>query len=362
MNEAPSNEELSQRLSALAEQLAQNQMELARVRERLGSPRFRAMNRWKFVASASIIVSTLVVARIVSADSPPLPGEGVPRQIPYRGTLQRDGAPVTGQTDMTFVLYDDATSTSPLWTESRSVQVVDGIFSVDLGDCDPVSTCPLGALSTVLNAKPPSLYLSVLVAGNPLAGRQRLLSVPYAQYSTIPAGTISAFGGKTAPSGWLLCNGQLVNRADYPALFAAIGTTYGIGDGSTTFAIPDLRGRFVRGFDGGAQRGADARGADQFEDWATALPRAGLNAAVQDLNHTHAYFDTYFAEIGCATAPTNGDTIGSHSSDADNWWCQAPRTTELPGTDLKHTHAISGGDSETRPANIAASWIIRAVP
>jgi microcystin-dependent protein len=55
------------------------------------------------------------------------------------------------------------------------------------------------------------------------------------------------FAMSTAPSGWLVANGSAVSRTTYAALFAAIGTTYGAGDGSTTFTLPDLRGYFVRG-------------------------------------------------------------------------------------------------------------------
>ena len=69
------------------------------------------------------------------------------------------------------------------------------------------------------------------------------------------AGQVSFFAMSTAPNGWLKANGAAVSRAAYASLFAAIGTTYGAGDGSTTFALPDLRGEFVRGFDDG--RGVD---------------------------------------------------------------------------------------------------------
>ena len=70
-----------------------------------------------------------------------------------------------------------------------------------------------------------------------------------------PTGSVYTFAGATVPTGWLKCNGALLSRTTYAALFAVIGTTYGAGDGSTTFALPDLRGEFVRGFD-------DARGVD----------------------------------------------------------------------------------------------------
>jgi microcystin-dependent protein len=66
--------------------------------------------------------------------------------------------------------------------------------------------------------------------------------------STFPAGSIVMYGGASAPAGWLLANGSAVSRTGtYAALFAAIGTTYGSGDGSTTFNLPDFRGVFPKG-------------------------------------------------------------------------------------------------------------------
>ena len=58
-----------------------------------------------------------------------------------------------------------------------------------------------------------------------------------------PAGRIEAYAGATAPTGYLLCDGTAVSRTTYATLFAVTSTTYGIGDGSTTFNVPDLRGR-----------------------------------------------------------------------------------------------------------------------
>ncbi|QDL53147.1 tail fiber protein [Rhodoferax aquaticus] len=69
------------------------------------------------------------------------------------------------------------------------------------------------------------------------------------------AGEVCFFARNTAPSGFLKANGALVSRTTYATLFAAIGTTFGVGDGSTTFGLPDMRGEFLRAWD-------DARGVD----------------------------------------------------------------------------------------------------
>ena len=63
----------------------------------------------------------------------------------------------------------------------------------------------------------------------------------------IPAGTVQMFAGNTIPAGWLLCDGSAVSRTDYAKLFSAIGTTWGAGDGSTTFNLPNTIGRFAEG-------------------------------------------------------------------------------------------------------------------
>lgn len=71
-----------------------------------------------------------------------------------------------------------------------------------------------------------------------------------------PVGVVQFYAGNTAPTGWLKANGAAISRSTYSALFSAIGTTFGAGNGSTTFNLPDLRGEFARGWDDG--RGVDS--------------------------------------------------------------------------------------------------------
>jgi phage-related tail fiber protein len=97
-----------------------------------------------------------------------------------------------------------------------------------------------------------------------------------------PAGHVAYFARNTAPTGWLKANGAAVSRTAYADLFAAIGTTFGAGDGFNTFNLPDLRGEFLRGWD-------DARGvdtgrafgsfqADEFKSHTHGVPDANQNA------------------------------------------------------------------------------------
>lgn len=75
--------------------------------------------------------------------------------------------------------------------------------------------------------------------------------------SGIPAGMITPYGGAAAPTGWLLCDGSAVSRTTYADLFAVAGVAYGVGDGSTTFNIPDFAGKMLRGNTPGATGGSD---------------------------------------------------------------------------------------------------------
>lgn len=68
----------------------------------------------------------------------------------------------------------------------------------------------------------------------------------------VPVGSLQLYGGSSTPTGWLSCDGSEVSRTDYADLFTAIGTTYGVGDGSTTFELPDLRGSVPVGYGTGS--------------------------------------------------------------------------------------------------------------
>lgn len=72
---------------------------------------------------------------------------------------------------------------------------------------------------------------------------QTISSSASAGVQSVPAGVIASYAGLVAPSGWLLCDGSAVSRTTYSTLYAAISTTFGVGDGSTTFNLPDAVGR-----------------------------------------------------------------------------------------------------------------------
>jgi microcystin-dependent protein len=118
-------------------------------------------------------------------------------------------------------------------------------------------------------------------------------------------GTVLPFAGAAAPAGWLLCYGQAVSRADYPNLFAAIGTTFGAGDGATTFNVPDLRGRVAAGKDdmGGvaAARLTNAGTGNPGIDGSTLGAAGGADRLALSAAELPANVTDFFAEGAAAT-------------------------------------------------------------
>lgn len=102
--------------------------------------------------------------------------------------------------------------------------------------------------------------------------------------SGAPAGAIAYMAANAVPNGWIKANGAAISRTTYPALFLVIGTTYGAGNGSTTFALPDLRGEFLRSLDDGrgidTGRGIGAGQLDAIQDISGAFYMYPNNAAV----------------------------------------------------------------------------------
>jgi phage-related tail fiber protein len=154
-----------------------------------------------------------------------------------------------------------------------------------------------------------------------------------------PVSQVAYFARTTAPTGWLKANGAAVSRTAYAALFAAIGTTFGAGDGFNTFNLPDLRGEFLRSLDDG--RGVDAgRGLGTSQ---TSQNLAHTHTGTTDSAGTHTHTIPTFARDGS----TNGSTGDGGSSRTYT------STTDPAGA---HTHPFttaSTGGTEARPRNVA---------
>jgi microcystin-dependent protein len=113
--------------------------------------------------------------------------------------------------------------------------------------------------------------------------------------STREVGEMIMFGGNSVPAKWLLCDGSAVSRAVYSDLFAVIGTAYGAGDGSSTFNLPNLTGRFPLGISGGHARGEQAGSETKV------LTEANLPPHDHAINHDHPATRLAIADDGSHT-------------------------------------------------------------
>lgn len=134
-------------------------------------------------------------------------------------------------------------------------------------------------------------------------------------------GIVLPYAGSTAPTGWLLCFGQAVSRTTYAALFDAIGTTFGAGDGSTTFNVPDLRGRVSAGKDnmGGtaASRLTNSGTGNPGIDGTTLGAAGGVDRHTLTSNQMPAHSHTTYAQSNGGITNTGATTYVTSSGNSN---------------------------------------------
>ncbi len=160
-----------------------------------------------------------------------------------------------------------------------------------------------------------------------------------------PPGAVVAFAGNNPPEGWLLCDGRLVSRYDYPELYEAIGTAWG-GDGNPNFHLPDMRGRFIRGLDISGFIDPDCK----------------------------ERMDVHGNKVGAMIGSLQEDVFKGHShlvkatGGTNNMNLESPSCTGFAGWDSHYSKYTIGngepfiqpsGGSETRPKNAAMHYIIK---
>ena len=157
--------------------------------------------------------------------------------------------------------------------------------------------------------------------------------------SLVPTASVFALATSTVPSGYLECDGAAVSRTTYADLFSAIGTTYGSGNGASTFNVPDLRGEFIRGWDNG--RGVDSSrtlGSTQSDE------NKSHNHTITDPGHNHQVNINVYQQGSGPNASTDmANRAGNTTS-----------STSTTGISL----AASGG-TESRPRNVAMMYVIK---
>ncbi len=153
----------------------------------------------------------------------------------------------------------------------------------------------------------------------------------------IPTGMIAPFAMSTAPTGWLECDGSAVSRTTYADLFTALSTTHGVGDGSTTFNVPDLRGEFIRGWDNGKGTDSGRTFASSQTDNANSISQINSSGSGQ-----------ITGSLFTVTVPTDGSYSSYLTMDGR-------LTTYGQGAIRFQTNG-----TETRPRNIAMMYCVKA--
>jgi hypothetical protein len=284
--------------------------------------------------------------------------EGVPTVEPlwFAGTLtDGEGTPLAGSHTIGIGIYDTrevGTGTLVCGGPEAAfdLSASAGRFRVSL---QPDAECVAAVQANS------DLWIQAVVDGTPMPQRTKLGAVPYAleakramelvpanARALVPPGTIVAFGGATAPDGWLLCDGSAISRTDYADLFGAIQTAFGAGDGSATFNLPDFRGRFLRGVAGTST-------ADPDKSSRTAMASGGNSGNAVGSVQAHAYashrhvsgamvnWTTYpYGYFATPSAYNSINPVG-HTDDVIS-----PYTSTV-------------GGNETRPVNAYVNWIIK---
>ena len=234
----------------------------------------------------------------------------------------------TGATTQEWKIGDGTTTNGVLGiydvTDTREVMSFDGAGNVGIGTTSPTETLHVNG--------------NLKVTGTVEVG---------ASGFNVSTGFILAFGVAAPPSGWLACNGSAVSRTTYSALYALIGTTYGAGNGSSTFNVPDLRGRTLIGTDGLA--------AGSFTANLGSLDNAGGVGGAQ--NHTLTT-----AEMPAHTHAQEGQSACGHDNCNGGWAASIymHRASSNSKNTINNITSTGGGGSHNNvQPSMAVSYLIK---
>ena len=155
--------------------------------------------------------------------------------------------------------------------------------------------------------------------------------------SEAPTGVVQAFAGSITPQGWLLCDGSAVSRTDYAALFAVIGTTYGAGDGTDTFNLPNLTDKFIQG-----------------NATAGTVKNAGLPNITGYVSFTAGNGNIAASSVSGAFSKPTSDDLKVYSATASVY-------SRSPGAsfDASGSSSIYGNSTTVQPPSVTMRYIIK---
>lgn len=375
---------------------------------------------------ALVAMSTAGLAFLFDVEANGDDGNSQPLQWAYSGLLQSgESDEWPGQKKLSFALYRQAAGGDALWYETHGdVDVSEiGAYRVVLGSVSPL----------LENGKPidfgGTLWLQVTVDEQPAQRRIPITPVPHSRgadnaarlqgrdwldvRALLPVGVVLPFAGNCgaeatreslAAQGYLVCDGAAVSRKEYSNLYATLGVSHGEGDGETTFNLPDYRGRFLRGVDGGAGNDPDVGNRKAMADGGNANDQVGSIQGDAVSAHEHTVGEngshTHSASGGKHAHQTDEKGEHNHGVDAfdnllkydrkgtakemDDFHHPGKREPNLRFSEPmaakgahrhkipksgSHSHNISGGGhshsvtggggSETRPKNAYVYYIIK---
>ncbi|WP_051228834.1 tail fiber protein [Paludibacterium yongneupense] len=226
-----------------------------------------------------------------------------------------------------------------------------------------VALCPLGqALAVASGNASQQFSVADATENNQAVSLEQLKAAIAAITGAVPVGSIISSACAAAPDGYLLCDGSAVSRTAYATLFAAIGSIYGSGDGSTSFNLPDARGVALRGLDGG--RGLDS-GRTLGSYQADAIASHTVPVSISDPGHSHGISDpghSHTESIYNAGGGTNQATPTYNSS--SNQYLASTGSSKSGISVNSHTADITAsgvysGAGETRMKNLAINFFIK---
>jgi len=167
----------------------------------------------------------------------------------------------------------------------------------------------------------------------------------------VPTGSLFPYAGASSPTGYLLCDGSAVSRTTYSALFTAIGTAYGTGDGTTTFNLPDLRGRVPTGK--GTHADVDTLGeSDGLAVGSRSVKHTHGDGSLAAASHTHGYLFT-------TDGPSTFEGIANGTGVIENVGSSTHTHAGGGTTDVASTTDVTGSTASAHPSFVVVNYIVK---
>jgi len=169
-----------------------------------------------------------------------------------------------------------------------------------------------------------------------------------------PVGMITPYGAAAPPDGWLLCTGDAVSRSTYAVLFAIIASTYGAGDGSSTFNTPNLQGRIPMGLGTGASQGLTGSGVSSGGTALTTRTIGGFIGDERTETHTHSVSGSASGSVSGSTGPGDWNAFYNHYGALSGSGAVPVSTSEGTGRTYQ---GAGGGHAHSFSASLAGGSI-----